>query len=73
MRQPPNAIQSGLFTVIVVISGDCGEFKEKFICMGSWNELLPTDGTHMEMIQRISSAADALSKEEIDILKKIKD
>lgn len=54
-------------TNIVSTAGEeCPELKEKFICMARWTELMPTDGTHIEVVQSMTSAADEISKKEVD-------
>jgi len=45
---------------------DGGELKEKFITLGRWTEMLPTDGTHTEVIQSITNACDYYTKDEIE-------
>jgi len=40
--------------------------EEKFLTLGRWTEMLPTDGTHLEVIQGITSAIDAYALEEIE-------
>jgi hypothetical protein len=49
-----------------VTSGtDCPSVSEKYVCLGRWEETLPTDGTHLEVLQATSSAADDYSREEL--------
>ena len=42
-----------------------GELKEKFITLGRWTEMLPTDGTHTEVVQSIADACDHYTKDEM--------
>jgi hypothetical protein len=56
----PDELQIGTTT------GDCPPITEKFICLGRWEETLPTDGTHLEVIQATSSAADDYSRDQLD-------
>ncbi len=50
---------------------DAGDtVEEKFITLGRWTEVLPTDGTHLEVIQGITSAIDAYALEEIEATRK---
>jgi hypothetical protein len=37
---------------------DCPEAPEKYICLSEWHDLLPTDGTHLEVLQATTMAAD---------------
>ncbi|NKE72896.1 hypothetical protein [Candidatus Manganitrophus noduliformans] len=54
-------------TNIVSSTGEeCPELKEKYTCLAHWTELMPTDGTHIEVIQSMTSAADQFSKNEVD-------
>ena len=36
-----------------------GRVEEKFVVLGRWAELLPTDGTHLEVVQGMTTALDA--------------
>lgn len=45
----------------LVSSGGRGELTGNFKVMGSWTEVLPTDGTHLEIIQSATTAADDLT------------
>lgn len=42
------------------------ELKEKFIVLARWNELLPTDGTHMEVVQAMTTAIDSDSHADLE-------
>lgn len=44
----------------------CPMVENPYICLGYWEELLPTDGTHLEVVQAITSAADDLSQGRLD-------
>jgi hypothetical protein len=51
-----------------IVSGTGGSndtLNEKYIVLGQWTELIPTDGTHLEVIQSMTSACDQYSKDEI--------
>ena len=49
------------------LTAECVEVPDKFYCLGKWTELMPTDGTHIEVVQAFSSAADEVTvKEEKD-------
>jgi hypothetical protein len=43
-----------------VVDGGCPVFEERFICMGTWEEQLPTDGTHIEVVQSKTTALDSV-------------
>jgi hypothetical protein len=51
---------------IVALDTPCKPVPEKFACLASWAELMPTDGTHIEVVQAATSAADLATKQEID-------
>lgn len=42
----------------------CKKFDEKALCLARWTEVLPTDGTHLEVVQGMTSAADPISARE---------
>lgn len=44
----------------------CPEIKRPFICLGHWEDLLPTDGTHLEVVHAGTTAMDDISKQAID-------
>jgi hypothetical protein len=46
-------------------AGQCPAIEEQFICMGAWTELLPTEGTHLEVVQASTSAADELNEQRL--------
>jgi hypothetical protein len=52
----------------IVNAGECGNLTEKYLCLGRWNDLLPTDGTHIEVIQSTTSACDQHTQKELDAL-----
>lgn len=41
---------------------DGAELTEQFVLLARWNELLPTDGTHVEVVQGMTSAADDFTR-----------
>jgi len=43
---------------------DCSDLKDQTLCLARWNEVVPTDGTHLEVVQSMTTAADALSDAE---------
>ena len=49
-----------------VLKSACQEVPDAFMCMGKWYELMPTDGTHCEVVQSTTTAADADTRLEID-------
>ena len=56
----------GSSSEIIELDKECKDFEEKFDCIAKWQDLMPTDGTHLEVIQSITSAADQFSKNEAD-------
>ncbi len=40
--------------------------------MAEWTELMPTDGTHVEVVQGITTAADEITKAEIDAAQELR-
>jgi hypothetical protein len=47
-------------------AGDCPAISQTFVCMGTWEETLPTDGTHIEVLQSTTIAADDDSRQRLD-------
>lgn len=50
---------------------DCDVWDEKVLCLARWTEVLPTDGTHVEVVQSATSAADPFSVDEITGLREL--
>jgi hypothetical protein len=48
------------------VSAPCAAVEDKFICIAKWEELMPTDGTHIEVVQSVTTAADPATQAEID-------
>jgi hypothetical protein len=48
------------------LTKECDEVDEQFYCIAKWRELVPTDGTHIEVIQGYTTAADDLTVGEIE-------
>lgn len=44
--------------------GDCPHIEDRFMCLAQWNDLMPTDGSHVEVIQGTTTAADAITSKE---------
>lgn len=44
----------------------CPAITRPFVCLGHWDDLLPTDGTHLEVIQAVTTAMDAVSRQTVD-------
>jgi hypothetical protein len=42
---------------------ECGDLNDKYICLGRWKELMPTDGTHIEVVQSMTKAYDQITKD----------
>jgi hypothetical protein len=51
---------------------ECPAFREKFICLAKWEELLPTDGTHLEVLQANTLAADDDSRGRLEDAEKVR-
>ncbi|WP_218160015.1 hypothetical protein [Streptomyces sp. PAN_FS17] len=45
---------------------ECAEAAEKVHCLAHWSELMPTDGTHVEVVQGVTTAADQVTGREIE-------
>jgi hypothetical protein len=50
----------------VIVQGNdgssCPTYQSSYICLAKWTESLPTDGTHIEVIQSKTTAADSLTQ-----------
>jgi hypothetical protein len=46
--------------------GSCQTVAEQSKCLGYWEDVIPTDGTHLEVLQATTSAADDAAKVRID-------
>lgn len=57
---------------IIELDRECRDFEEKVYCVSKWRELMPTDGTHLEVIQSCTSAADQFSRNEVDDADKLR-
>jgi hypothetical protein len=40
---------------------DCPPVTQKYVCLGTWEESVPTDGLHVEVVQAPTTAADETS------------
>lgn len=47
------------------LTTECQEVPERVYCLARWTELMPTDGTHLEVVQGATTAADAITAREI--------
>jgi hypothetical protein len=47
------------------LTTECQEWEEKALCIAKWTDLMPTDGTHVEVVQGVTSAVDAITAKEI--------
>jgi hypothetical protein len=52
--------------------GDCDAWSEKYLCLAQWTDVLPTDGTHLEVVQSVTSAADRFTRDEVEALSAIR-
>jgi hypothetical protein len=49
-----------------------GVYQEKFDTIATWTDLMPTDGTHIEVVQAFSMAADELTLRESEEASKLR-
>jgi hypothetical protein len=40
---------------------DCPPVTQRYVCLGTWEESVPTDGLHVEVVQSATTAADGTS------------
>jgi hypothetical protein len=52
--------------VVTPTDGPCPSVSQHSLCMGSWEETLPTDGTHIEVLQSTTLAADDDSQQRME-------
>ncbi len=57
---------------VIQTDGTGATFVEKTVSLGQWTELLPTDGTHVEVVQAMTSAVDTLVQGEIADAQKLR-
>jgi hypothetical protein len=55
----------GAVDEVTELTNECQEAPEKYRCLATWDELMPTDGTHVEVVQGITTAADVITDQEI--------
>lgn len=55
----------GAVDEVAELTKECQEAPEKYRCLATWIELMPTDGTHVEVVQGVTNAADAIKSQEI--------
>ncbi len=55
----------GAVDEVAVLTKECQEAPEKYRCLATWDELMPTDGTHVEVVQGVTNAADPITDQEI--------
>jgi hypothetical protein len=53
--------------------GECPPITERYLCLGRWKETLPTDGTHIEVLQATTSAADDYSQAALEDAGKLRE
>lgn len=49
------------------VNEPCPSLTRPYRCLGRWEELIPTDGTHLEVLQATTSAADDDLKRRLDL------
>ncbi|MDX2050916.1 MAG: hypothetical protein SFV15_00905 [Polyangiaceae bacterium] len=55
----------GVDEIQVVPGTPCPSATRPYVCLAHWNELLPTDGTHLEVVQAVTTAIDDTSAQSI--------
>jgi hypothetical protein len=45
--------------------GSCPTLSDNFVCLASWTDLLPTEGTHLEVVQGSTAAEDDLNQAQL--------
>jgi len=50
---------------ITPVPGQCPTAKRPYLCLAHWDEVLPTDGTHLEVVQARTTAVDDTSEQSI--------
>jgi hypothetical protein len=58
--------QFGAEGELAPLTTPCQPVADLFACLAEWQEYLPTDGTHLEVVQGATTAADAHTEQEID-------
>ncbi|WP_030242178.1 MULTISPECIES: hypothetical protein [unclassified Streptomyces] len=48
------------------LTAECQDTPAPVRCLAKWSELMPTDGTHVEIVQGVTSAADPVTTQEIE-------
>lgn len=49
-----------------LLTTPCQEISDDYPCIAKWSDFLPTDGTHIEVVQSATTAADSDTRAEID-------
>lgn len=52
-------------------AGPDGTVQEKVLPLATWTEKLPTDGTHIEVVQSMTTAADPFSRAEMRVARRM--
>jgi hypothetical protein len=47
------------------LNKECQAVEDRTYCLACWKETMPTDGTHIEVVQGLTSAADDITSQEI--------
>lgn len=47
------------------VTGECPVANRPYVCLAHWEELLPTDGTHLEVVQAKTTAIDDATEQSI--------
>lgn len=60
-----NTYFGGIDEVQLVPGTPCPEARRPYVCLAHWDELLPTDGTHLEVVQAKTTALDDTSDQSV--------
>lgn len=55
----------GVDEIQIAPGARCPQVTRPYICLGRWDELLPTDGTHLEVVQAKTTALDDVSDQSV--------
>lgn len=56
----------GVDEIKIIPGTPCPGIETPYICLGHWNDLLPTDGTHLEVVQAKTTAVDDTNEQSLN-------
>ncbi|MFP2905355.1 hypothetical protein ACLESD_09915 [Pyxidicoccus sp. 3LFB2] len=56
----------GFAEITVTRAEPCPKVERPYVCLGQWREYLPTDGTHLEVVQAKTTAFDDANERSLD-------